>query len=432
MILKCVTNWNDRFPAAAVEEQQQGEVQRCGRRRTYTSLLAEKPTGGGDCRLGISPRDSWDDNDDDDEQQGILAFQRRPLMAIIVAETTTTDANPKNTVLGPPEQYYGEPTRDHLGIDDDPPARPISLAQDAKIVTLMGPPKQYYGQSGQDRYAYMMHEAVSLLHKHGFSTNITTLRHKSSLVTPKSNHHAMKQQNNKHFHRVPGILGFFLNDMTSDTKIAVFDPEHDELVAHIGFMTYTHPWLKVCCRSFLPEHAQVIDLLQLILSKRFLLIQIPHDSKAAPLQFLGQSTNSVWPKNENTDNQQEKNILVIKTTTAMAGTSPEKEKLWTLFVLELDGVEVAKGLWSYASEDTVGPAMELIETTQSGSDPVFVSRLLAHMEEAMIQVFSPIVAFQLRFCRVDDHPSASKWLRERGYTKGKHDESYLCKAFVVF
>jgi hypothetical protein len=399
MILKCVTNWNpNRIPADEGDEDVG-----CGR-RTYTLLADELPTGG-DSRLGISPRDHpWDD-------EATLTFQR-PLP---IAETT--DVKPA-TALGPPEQYYGEPTQDHLGIESA-----VSMV-DAKLVTLMGPPKQYYGQSVQDRYAYMMHEAVSLLHKHGFSTNITTLRHRS--LTPKNK--AAKQ--NKQFHRVPGILGFFLNEMTSDTKVAVFDPEHDELVAYIGFMTYTHPWLKVCCRSYLSEHTEVIDLLQLILSKRFLLIQLAHENNAAPFQLQKQSIS--WPKNESLDNLQEQGNLVIKTTTAMAGTNPEKEKLWTLFVLELDGDEVAKGLWSYASEDTVGPVMELFETTKNGVGPIFVSRLLAHMEEAMIHVFSPIVAFQLRFCRLDDYPGASRWLKERGYTKGKHDGSYLRKAFVAF
>ncbi|CAB9508096.1 expressed unknown protein [Seminavis robusta] len=390
MILKCITNWH--ADATEAETLEESVLQ-----TTTKSVRTDAATRGIEKRLGILPEDHpWDE-----VGLGIV-----------------------DPVLGPREQYHGEPSKDERLLNHTEEAYALMEAKEIGTVTLMGPPKEYYGASDRDRFAYMVHEAVSLLHKHGFSTNMTTLRHQAKMNGKKS-----KRQDNQ-YHRVPGILGFLLNDMTATTKIAIFEPEHDELFAYLGFMTYKQPWLKICCRSYLPEHAQVIDLLRLILSKRFILVSIPHGSKVTVFHPLKKQ-----PTKEGTEiSLGESNGLVIKRTTGVAGSTSAKERLWTMFVLQKDQTVIAKALWSYACQglDLAGPTMEMFETMPCICDSAMVPGFLRHMEDYMIQTCSPLVAFHLRFCRVEDQSDVSRWFSQRGYAQSKQVEAYLHKAFVVF
>ena len=122
-------------------------------------------------------------------------------------------------------------------------------------------------------------------------------------------------------------------------------------------------------------------------------------------------------------------------TTGMCNTTKTQEDLCTKFVFEKGGEAVVRAIWSFANDslDTAGPAMEVFEADTHGTEPEVkdLGFVLATMENKMIELVAPLVAFRLRFCNVDD-PGVSKWLSQRGYTETVGHGAGRCKAFVVF
>jgi len=367
------------------------------------------------------------------------------------------------------------------------PDTPIATA-----ITLMGPPKQYFGDSANDRYAYMLYEAIALLDKHCFHTDIPILRQSNMIASSSdttttasclSPRKSQQQRLTRQHHRqqIPGILGFLLNDMTADRKIAVLD-YGNRVVAQLGFVTYKQPWLTVECStpssSSTPSSPgssssstaatttmslqKVVHLLQQVLSKRFFLVEVPHETRARSIcvtnqaSVVGNLTPDKYCVCSSDEKSQELENVIVKMTSGLAvptiendeGIMQQKQRpqLVTKFVFSRnDGTVLARALWSFVGNETLGtapgPAMEVFETTSafdagrtSSSSCTF---FLSTMEDALIHVFAPLVAFRIRICRrgVDNKalaPAAAKWLSERGYTETKRDGTDLCKAFVMF
>ena len=301
---------------------------------------------------------------------------------------------------------------------NDPNFLPETLRATPNAVTIMGPPQQYFGESIADRYAFMMYEATSLLNRYGFRTSIPL-------------YHPSETSNRKYHQRVPGILGYLLNDIDSNSQIAVFD-QNNVLVAYMSFMTYTQPWLKAGCVTL--ESPHTVNTLHQILSKSFFLADLFHESKTTSIVMDSTASGS----NESNSNNSKANITV-KMTTGVATRAfetqgrPKKEDTLTKFVFATDdGSVLCRAIWSYASErlGTVGPALEEFDVLTTTSNRYDLGLILSAMEDAMTDIFAPLVAFRIRISC--SHPSVLKWISHQGYTENKQDGFGWCKAFAMF
>lgn len=276
-----------------------------------------------------------------------------------------------------------------------------------KGMTLMGPPKQYFGDSIADRYAYMLYEAISLLHKNGFDTDVPVRP-----PTPKKRGLAPQEQ-------VSGVLGYLLNDMDSCTQIAVFDSISNALVAKLGFTTYTQPWLRVVCMA--SDDTQNVDKIQQILSDRFLLTHLVHERKSLSLATLNKRMFAHM-------------MTSIATRSSPRRSRPVEEGTITKFVFSSNnGKVLCQAIWSFANErmGTVGPVLDDLEIQAPIDDQAVLDVILSTMEDAIVRCFAPLVAFQIRVSSSVQDLGPLKWFTDRGYNEVKDDGTKLCKAFVM-
>lgn len=309
----------------------------------------------------------------------------------------------------------------HFQVSCSEPDLSLLESSSTPAVTLLGPPKQYHGDSSEDRYAYMVYEAVDLIQRAGFKINIAALQ-----MTAQATKKKLKKQ-----HRlVPGLLGFLLNDMSSDIEIAIFE-SNGEPVAQLGFRTYKQPWLSVHCHS--SGNSESKEMIQRILSRKFFLIEIPHTTKSFSIPVEQTSSPGEDKYSSSTENRKLEVQVTTGNLSPMKATENMQTQLWTKFVFVENGQTVAFAFWSFTNDrqDSVGPAMEVFETLQGGPMASSLGLVLSCMEDKMIEMVAPLVAFRLRLCKVDD-PGVSQWLSRRGYTKSLGDGSGCCKAFVVF
>lgn len=285
-------------------------------------------------------------------------------------------------------------------------------------MTLMGPPKQYFGESSRDRYAFMMYEAISMLHRYGFHTNIP-------LYHPSKRHSI----NRKYHQRVPGILGFLLNDIDSTTRISIFDYTN-ALVAYLGFTTYKQPWLKVVC--VVPESFDAVQRLRQVLAKGFLLADLFHESTTTMVAIRSNSY-----ENSETMNIKLQGKIAVKITTGLVTRrSMEMEEALSKFTFTAkDGRILCQAIWSYSCEnlDTTGPALEDLDVTTAEMDPHnILGVMLTSMEDTMTSIFASTVGFRIRLACPIAHPGALQWVKQRGYVENKQDGFGHCKAFAMF
>jgi hypothetical protein len=306
---------------------------------------------------------------------------------------------------------------------DDLVLLPDAFAPSAN--TLLGPPKEYFGNSMIEHRAYMLFEAISMLKTYGFFAIIPRV-HKGPTTQTKTRFLAVKNQ------KVPGLLGFLMDEISPSTKIPLEDHEGN-LIAYIGFVASKNPWLNVLCVSSDESTAKTLTD---ILSKRFTLTNLRHEKKCFPPVDTTRKLSN-----------EGKQGFTVKMVTGTAlkiskGHTPvldATERLLTKFSMEKHGKVVARSVWSFENHrlNVAGPTMELFEMLESewrdldwGS--ISCSLLLSTMEEIMIHNFSPLVSFRLNICCVND-PYALQWLSKRGYTAVTNNGGTdLCKAFCVF
>lgn len=285
-------------------------------------------------------------------------------------------------------------------------------------VTLMGPPKQYLGNSSRDRYAFMVYEAVSLLHRYGFHTNIPLY------------HPSKRFRNNRMYHqRVPGVLGFLLNDIDPTTRISLFDYTNT-LVSYLGFATYEEPWLKVVC--VVPESSEAVHCLRQVLSRGFLLAELFHQSVTIALA-VGTVENCECKRVKTRDS------VTLTMTTGLvpqeSGRSKEMEETATKFTFTAsDGTVLCRAIWSFSNEalNTIGPSLEDLDVLVKEMDPSILDAMLTAMEDAMTSTFAPMVGFRIRMACSIKHPVALRWMIKRGYTESKETGFGRVKSFAMF
>ena len=290
-----------------------------------------------------------------------------------------------------------------------------------RTMTLMGLPKQYFGESSRDRYAFMMYEAISMLHRYGFHTDIP-------FYHPSKRHSI----NRKYHQRVPGILGFLLDDIDTTTRISIFDYTN-ALVAYLGFTTYEQPWLKVVC--VVPASSDAVQRLRRVLSKDFLLADLFHESTQTMIAI----TSTPYGNSETEISTPQAKIAVKMTTglvTGDPGRSTEMAETLTKFTFTTkDGRILCRAIWSYSCEklDTAGPALEDLDVITAETDPHnLLGVMLTSMEDTTTGIFAPMVGFRIRMASSIEHPGFLQWMAQRGYVESKQDGFGRCKAFAMF
>lgn len=273
-------------------------------------------------------------------------------------------------------------------------------AESSDAITLMGPPKEHSGERS-NRYAYMLLEAIILLNKSGYSVDICPFERiqKHTAWDP-----------NKKQSMVSGILESLMTDVLPSTKIVV-KKKDGQAVAWLSFMSYKQPWLNLLC---LTRESKILNA---VLSKRFVLVELAHGVTSIPVDTSGLYLIDA-------------SGFEVKIRT---GTTRSCE-LFTSFELEKESNIICRALWSYENThfDFVGPSMEKFEIMGPWQGFELHSLFLSFMEQQMTKTFNPLVAFHVRISSNND-ADAMKWFHLRGYSVlDSRRQEGLCKAFAVF